>query len=201
MEGLLDRIAKATGMAGGDLIRYGAIAIGILVVLIVLSKVLRRKRATVKGVTDLAIDVMALGNAPPPAGPPVLEFFNTPVRLAAVVLATAGRVRELPPLDQWDDLFDAIAPGLANVVKTHRPLVRRWPAQMSTRGFAHTFFGHARLPGEGGKGTPWSSAAGLFKIEGQPIMAGLVLRTESTSSHAQEIVETEEQWLSMLRVK
>ncbi|NQT40438.1 MAG: hypothetical protein HQ581_23290 [Planctomycetes bacterium] len=201
MEGLLERIAKATGMAGGYLIRYPAIAIGVLIVLLVLSKLLRRKRATVKGVTDLAIDVMALGNAPPPPGPPVLEFFNTPVRLAAVVLATAGRVRELPPLDQWDDLFDAIVPGLAAVVKTHRPLVRRWPAQMSTRGFAHTFFGHARLPGEGGKGTPWSSAAGLFKIEGQPIMAGLVLRTESTSSHAQEIVETEEQWLSMLRVK
>ncbi len=42
MEDALDQIEKATDMVGGDLIRYGAIAVGVLVVWFLLSKLLRR---------------------------------------------------------------------------------------------------------------------------------------------------------------
>ena len=199
----LQKAQETLGSFSGDLIKYAIVAFVLLVVLYIVYRVLTKKKkgASAAQAGPLAIDVMALGNQGPPSGVPVLEYYNVPVRLAAIVLAPAGRVRELPPPHELDDIYDSIVPGLARVVATHHPMVRRWPAQMSTRGFAHTFFQHVRLPGEGGKGTPWSSAAGLLKIEGQAIMAGMVLRTESTSSHGQEIIESEEKWLACLRVK
>ncbi len=203
MENLAQKpLEQARGLLSGDWMVYAIIAAAAIVLLYLLWKLLVSKKKPLPAqVPDLAIDVMALGTAGPPSDAPVLEFYNVPVRLAAVVVAPAGRVRDLPPLNQLGDYYDAVVPGLSRVVATHRPLVRRWPSQLSARGFAHTFFGHARLPGEGGKGTPWCSAAGLAKIEGQPFMVGLVMRTATPSSHGQEIIPSEEHWLRILRVR
>ncbi len=195
-----DLINTALNFLQGGLF-WGVILLVVVVVLFGAFRFLTGGGRTPKGKPqDLTINVMQLGTQGPPGGSPSLEFYNVPVRLAAIVVAPAGRVRELPPLNQLDDLFDAVVPGLARVVAAHRPLVRKWPPQPSARGFAHMFFGHAKLPGQGGKGTPWSSAAGLFKVEGQAMMAGMVLRTDEPSSHSQEIVESEEQWLRLLKV-
>jgi hypothetical protein len=195
------KLAEQVGIPVGTLIQYAIIALVVVVVLFILWKLLKGRRKGVAEAPDLKIDVMGLGAAPPPATGPQLTYLNVPVRLAAIVLAPAGRVRELPPLNQLDDIIDAIVPGLSAVVKAHKRLYRKWPPQMSTRGFAHTFFGQAKLPGEGGKGSPWSSAAGIFKIEGQPLMAGLVLRAKDPSNLGQKIVEEESQWLDLLRIK
>ena len=199
----LDSLRKAVGSFGGDAITWGVIALLAVVVLYIVYRALkgRKKPVAAEEAPALRIDVMDLGGAGPPAEGPTLELLNVPVRLAAVVLAPAGRVRELPPPGGLDDFYEAILPGLARVVGTHQPLIRRWPAQVSAKGFAHMFFQHVRLPGEAGKGTPWSSVGGLAKLEGQPFMAGLVLRTATPSSHAQYIIDSEEKWLGMLRVK
>jgi hypothetical protein len=198
----IQKILDLLGPAVGELLKYGLLAVVVVVIFVIVWKLLGWKdRKPTPKQPDLTIDVLALGNQGPPAGAPVLEFYNVPVRLAAIVVAPAGRVRELPAINEMDDLFDSIVPGLANVVATHRPLVRSWPAQLSVKGFAHQFFQHVRLPGQGGKGTPWSSAAGVVKIEGQAVMAGMILRTDSTSSHGQETIDTEERWLACLRVK
>ena len=125
---------------------------------------------------DLKVLLAELGEKGPPLGPPVLEFYNLPVRLAAIVLAPVGRVSDLPPDQQLPKLIESIIPGLDQVMALHKPLIRRWPSQVSVRGFAHLFFNNARLPGNGGKGSPWSSVAGMFKMKGQPVMAGLVVR-------------------------
>jgi len=203
VDNALEKAKETVGSLGADLVMWGIIAVVALVVLYVVYRMLkgRKKPVAAKGAPGLKIDVMALGNAGPPAEGPTLELLNVPVRLAAVVLAPAGRVRDLPPPSELHDLYEAIVPGLTRVVGSHQPLVRRWPAQVSAQGFAHMFFQHVRLPGEAGKGTPWSSIGGLAKVEGQPFMVGLVLRTESPSSHAQYIIDSEEKWLGMLRVK
>ena len=133
---------------------------------------------------DLKIDVVTLGEQGPPHGPPVLEFYNLPVRLAAVVFVPAGLGRELPPAEQLPPLLDAIIPGLDKVAALHGSVVRRWPKQVSATGFAHLFFSNAKLPGTGGKGTPWSSVAGVFKYQGNPVMAGLVLSPKSPIASA-----------------
>jgi hypothetical protein len=199
----LEKAKEAVGSLGADVIQWVIIAAVVLVILYIAYRVLkgRKKPVAAKGAPGLKIDVMALGNAGPPAEGPTLELLNVPVRLAAVVLAPAGRVRDLPPPSELHDLYEAIVPGLTRVVGSHQPLVRRWPGQVSAQGFAHMFFQHVRLPGEAGRGTPWSSIGGLAKVEGQPFMVGLVLRTATPSSHAQYVIDSEEKWLGMLRVK
>jgi len=201
--GQLENAERVVQWLSGDLLKYGVIALVILVVLYVLCKKfpLSKKKPVYKELTNLGIDVTTLGNEGPPRRGPVLEFCNIPVRLAAVVLAPAGRARQLPPAGQLGDVFDAILPGLNKVVIAHRPLVRCWPTNVSTQGFAHTVFRQCRLPGDSGKGTPWSTMAGVFKIGGQSMMAGLILRAAEPNGIGQEVVELEGQWRARLQIK
>jgi hypothetical protein len=198
----LDRLKDAVGAVPGDLLKYVLIAVGGLALLYIAHRVLKRlRRKPPLPEPDLTIDVESLGTAGPPTGGPLLEHYNVPMRLAAVVLAPVGRVRQLPPPDELDVVFDAVVPGLAQVVRSHGPSLYRWPQQLSSTGFAHSFFRNASLPGDGGKGTPWCAAAGVVKVEGQPVMVGIVMRSELPNSLAQTVVERETNWLDLLRVK
>jgi hypothetical protein len=202
VEQQLEEAKQAVGWLSGELITYAVIALAVLVLLYIAYKALTgRKKKPVERVSDLGVDVDSLGSEGPPAGATELEFYNLPVRLAAVVLAPAGRIRSLPPPGQLDNLYDAIVPGLSDVVATHKPLIRRWSAQLSVKGFAHVVFQRCQLPGDGGKGTPWATIAGVFEFEGQPMVAGLILRSESSNSHGQRIVDAAHAWLDCLRVK
>ena len=154
-------------LAGELLVYVLPAAVAVVVLWIVWRLLRRRKPVAVPLPPDLTVEVETLGDQGPPDGPPVLEFYNLPMRLAAVVLAPAGLGRELPPDDQLAPLLDSIIPGLDKVAALHRPLVRRWPNQVSATGFAHVFFNNAKLPGTGGKGTPWSSVAGVVQVSGQ----------------------------------
>jgi hypothetical protein len=183
------------------LLNWLLLAVVLAVVLLAAWKVLRPKRKLFLQVPDLAIDVMALPTESPPADAPKLSYYGVSVRLAALVLAPAGRVRELPPLNHLGDVIDAIFPGLAQVVAAHRTLVRRWPMQVSVKGFAHQFFTHAKLPGQSGRGSPWSSAAGVFKIEGQPLMAGMIFRAAAPTHLQQSVIEREAKWFDVLRIQ
>jgi hypothetical protein len=161
----------------------------------------RRKKVRPRLTPDLTVDLSALGERGPPPGPPVLEFYNLPVRLAAVVLAAVGPERELPPERELAAYLDSLVPGLDQVAATHKPLVCRWPNQVSARGFAHLFFSNARLPGLAGKGTPWSSVAGVFRLAEEPLMAGLVLCAAKPNTLGQTTIDAEHQWLGCLRVR
>jgi hypothetical protein len=175
--------------------------LAVLVALAVLRRILRRRRIKELPLPpELRIELDTLVSEGPPAEPPLLEFYNLPVRLAGVVLAPVGRLRELPPPEELPALYESVLPGLALVAERHRPLVRCWPNQVSTRGFASRFFSNIRLP-DGGKGTPWSAVAGLFKHGGTPIMIGVVLRTASANSLGQVVINAEHEWLGCLRVK
>jgi len=176
-------------------------AIAVVVLWIAWRLLRRRRRETPPTAPDLTLDVSTLGEGGPPPGPPTLELYNLPMRLAAVILAPVGLSRELPPDDRLASLLDAIVPGLDRVAALHGTVIRRWPQQISTTGFAHLVFNNVRLPGLGGKGTPWSAAAGVFQADGQPVMAGLVLCAARPNSLGQTIIESEHQWLGCLRVK
>ena len=198
----LEQLQESAGSMIGDLVYYAVMAVVLAVVLYIVWKILTgRKRKLFKEVPELTIDVTSLGTGGLPPGAPVLEHYNVPVRLAAVVLAPAGRARQLPPPDQLDGVFDAIVPGLPQVVSAHTTLIRRWPAQLSTSGFVHVFSRHVTLPGDAGKGTCWCAAAGVAKSGGQPVMVGLVMRTESPNGFGQAVVERETGWLDILRIK
>ncbi|MDI9444581.1 MAG: hypothetical protein QM844_10485, partial [Planctomycetota bacterium] len=133
-----------------DLLPLLAAAAGIVLLLVLVRAVRRalrrRRRFRDRIEPKLAIDVAQLSQQGPPATGPVLAFYHLPVRLAAIVLAPAGRAGTLPATEGIPQLLDAIVPGLAEVVAAHDPLRLRWPEQLSASGFAHSFFIHAHLP-------------------------------------------------------
>ncbi|MEN6449542.1 MAG: hypothetical protein ABFC96_03540 [Thermoguttaceae bacterium] len=199
---LLDKLTDALRGLPGDWLRYlWPAAVGAILLWVVWRLVRRRKRPQPLLLPELKIEVAALPDVAPPPGLPALELYNLPVRLAAIVVAPVGVDRELPPVDELGPLLDAVLPGLDKVAALHRPLVRCWPHQVSARGFAHLFFANVRLPGDWGKGTPWSSVAGLAKVAGEPVMVGLVLRAASSNSLGQTVIDAENKWLACLRVR
>jgi len=161
----------------------------------------RRRRRLPRARTNLAIDVAALEPSGPPEAGPQLEYYNLPMRLAVIVLAPAGRKGQLPPLEEIHDVLDAIVPGLADVATAHGSVLYYWPAQLSSRGFAHAFFRHATLPGDAGKGTPWCSAAGGFRHQEKPVVAGLIMSADRPNRFGQLVVESDTKWLDVLRVR
>jgi len=177
------------------------IALVALLLLLWLARRWLRRRDSSRAGDHHAIDVGLLPQLGPPPGLPVLEFYNVPVRLAAVVLAPVGRLRDLPTREELPDVLDAIVPGLDQVAAAHHPLIQYWPRQVSVRGFAHTFANLVRLPGDHGRRTPWCSVAGVFRVDDHPMMAGLVLCAETSNRHGHHVVTHENQWLGILRIR
>ena len=184
-------------MVGGAVL---AVLLVLLVGIIVL--LLRRRGAPRKPMEpDLHIDLTSLPDHGPPPDGPQLELYGTPVRLAVLVLAPAGRNNPIPPADQLPERIDDLVPGLWAVVEAHEPLIRFWPFQLSTQGFAHSFFKHVPLPGDRGKGTPWSAVAGRFETESQQLLAGVVCVADRPNSLGQVTVAHVGQWLDVLRIR
>lgn len=175
-----------------------AIFVLIVVVLLVRSILFRRRRPPLPE-PDLRIDLDSLHPEPPPESP-AFEFFGLPVRLVVLVLAPAGREGVLPPQDQWNDLFEAVVPGLAEVVRVHRPLVVTWPPQLSAQGFIHRYFQNVRLPGDRGRGTPWCSAAGPARRSGQVFLVGMTCYAVRPNHFSQEVIQHEGDWYRLCRV-
>ena len=200
--GPFQKILDAIQAAGGNLLLYGLLALAVVVIFVIGWKLLGRKKGTSATKTaDLTIDIAALGDFGPTTDEPTLEYYNIPVRLAAIVLAPTGRISELPPIDQLPALVDHMVPGMARVMAAHRPLIRRWPAQLSAEGFARTVFAAATLPGQRGKGSAWCNVAGRFKIDQQSFMAALIMVADAPNNFGESIVEKEHEWLGVLRVR
>lgn len=178
-------------------------AVVLLFIAVVAFRRILGRRRQVRGRIEpaLTIDVARLSTAPPPSSGPGLTFYNVPVRLVAIVLAPAGRAGVLPDADGMPALLEAIIPGLADVVAAHQPVRLLWPEQLSGSGFAHSFFMHARLPGNAGKGTPLSSAAGMAKTHLGSVMVAMIVRADRPNSYGQQILETEGDWLRAFQTR
>jgi hypothetical protein len=183
---------------------YAAGAAALVVVLLILLAIVRRigrgKPAAVAQ-ADRPIDVAALSDVPRPSDGTQLAFYHVPVRVAAVVIAPAGRGRQTPPAEVVPELLDQMSPGLGEVVRRHQPEIRRWPEQLSTSGFIQRFFALAPLPGDAGKGTPWCAIAGRFDAGGGSFLAGLVCRSDKANNFSQVAVQRSTDWLDVLRVR
>ena len=179
-----------------------AAVIVLLMLAVVVWMLLRcRPRPPEPGTLDLSIDVSSLPMTGPPAEGPRLEFYGTPVRLAAVVIAPVGRVGTIPSREQIPNVLEQLLPSLLAVVSSHQPVMRLWPSQLSSQGFTNAFFNKASLPGDRGKGTPWCSAAGKFTAFGKQYLAGLVCCSDQANGLSQLVIEHEGQWNDVLRVR
>jgi hypothetical protein len=192
----LRQISPATwAMAAGGVLAA-------LVVVIVLWRLLRRKKpAEERAAPSLTIDVTQLAQPGPPPRDVLVSVYNIPMRLVLVVLAPAGREGKIPPDEMLGEVIDGIAPNLTHAKNLHLPLVRRWPPQLSSQGFAQVFFTNVPLPGEAGKGSAWCSLAGRVETTNGSALVGLVFVAEKPNSLGQIVVSQTSQWLDIVRVK
>jgi hypothetical protein len=197
----LAQMPPLNGYSIDDLVSYAVIGVAVVLVLYVVLRILLAGRRKTVRAGEATLDLRRLGDEGPPAGGEALTVYHVPVRLAAIVLASSGRDSDLPPLAEQAETFDAIVPGLARIAAAHQTLVCRWPSQLSSRGFIHKFFSYIRLPGEGGKESAWCAVAGAFKLHGQSLMAGLLMRAAGPTSLGQAVIEKQHQWLDVIRIK
>ncbi len=201
--GLANQLREAVhAFVSGSIPWIAAAAVFFLLFIIARLLIARRKRRSSGKASEPGIDLRALNAGAPPPGSPVLEFYNIPVRLAGVVLAPAGRVSLVPSEDELAGVFEAVTPGLSDVVGAHRPDILCWPPQMSSKGFANKVFGACSLPlGTDGRSS-WCAAAGVVEMKGRPLlMAGLILHATRPVSNPCRVIENPEEWLGFLRVK
>ncbi len=201
-EKLGDALAELLAGPWGPVVR----AVAVLAVLGALALVAvrwmrRHKRRAPPVESEGGIAADTLPELGPPGQGPRLLYRGTPVRLAAVVLAPPGLARELPPINRLGEVFEALIPGLAEVIRAHRPVYRRWPAQVSTRGFVHRFFAEARGLAPPGTETPWCLVGGPFVFRGEPLLVGLVMRAQAPMHHGRYIVEDAAEWPRLLAVE
>lgn len=184
------------------LVLAAAAVVVVIVIFAVIIAVLRsRGRKPEPASLDLRINLADLPCGGPPEEGPRLEIYGTPVRLAALVLAPAGRNNQLPPADKLSETIEDLLPRLMAIITSHRPRLLRWPFQLSTQGFAHSFFNNVPLPGDRGKGTPWCCVAGRFESGDQQLLAGLVCTGAKPNSLSQITVAHVGQWMDVIRVR
>ena len=157
----------------------------------------RRQQRT--GGPSLEISVEELGDLAPPQQGPQLMVMNTPVWLAGVVLAPAGRGRALPSEQTAPAIADFAVPGLKEVMLQHRSRIFIWPAQVSSTGFTQVFARQVRLPGDAGRGGPWCSVAGSFQMHGVGYVMGLICRTTRADNQGQLVIPQGGSWLDIVR--
>jgi hypothetical protein len=180
----------------------GALLALLLLLAIVLSWLRHRAKArTFADRADLSVDVNALPARGPALAGPQLTFYGTPVRLAVLILAPVGREGELPAATQLPHIFEQLLPNLNAVLDRDEPIFRRWPAQLSSQGFLHSFFHHLALPGDRGKNTPWCSVAGKFSADGAQFLVGMVCCSDRPNGFSQVVIEHEGRWLEVVRVR
>ena len=195
-----ERIATLWDAENSRLLTACVSAIVLLLVVVWLRRRLRRA-GRLPSAPDRSIDVAALDPSGPPACGPRLEVYGTPVRLACVVLAPVGREGRVPTPQELPEIVEQLVPGMKTIVASHQPILRLWPEQLSSQGFIHAFFNQVTLPGDRGKGTPWCSLAGKFRVGEQAYLVGLVVCAAQPNSLGQFEIQHEGKWNDVLRTK
>ena len=184
------------------LVLFAAGLIGLAIVLALLRRIVRLFRRSVPIATtdeSLVIELSALPGAAP--GATRLTVYHVPVRLAVVVIAPLGRESEPPTHSEVPKLLDRIVPGLASVLSHDQTIVKIWPRQLSATGFAPSLMRHVRLPGDKGRGTPWCLVAGRTMFGDGSYAVGLALGADSPNNLGLIGVESEHQWLDVVRMR
>ena len=180
-----------------DPIVLGGVALVVVVLLVLLATSFKKtKKAGPTGPPPL--DLRSFGQQGPPAAGPQLAAMNVPVRLAALVVAPAGREGQLPADQALAMMMDQSIPGIAKVIQQHQPQIYRWPGQLSAEGFNRIFFTSTGLSNQG-KGTPWCCAAGPIIYKDHRMFVGMLMRSQAENNIAQYSFDKDTKWLDVIR--
>jgi hypothetical protein len=193
--GLIVASAFPFSLPGGVNIALIGVAGGLLLLLAALIAARRGKK---KGDPEATLGE-DLSTIPPPARGHrhyQLMVLNQPARVRLVVIAPVGK----RTIGKVDSVLEQIYRGLGEVALDDKPRVRIWPPQLSTTGFAPTFFRLIKRPDPDGKPSRWILLAGPARAGSTPVLLGLAVQTDSpTKSGLVTLSET--QWAEILRVE
>jgi hypothetical protein len=181
-----------------NLMLYGAIAVGILLLLVVLIFLMSRGKRRVNPERGLDEDLSEYPPAPGKPGSRRLTVHGRPVRLRLVVVGPVGK-RTIADRGV-EALLDEVLRGLGQIAQQDKPRIKIWPPQLSQQGFAPTFFRMTHCPDRAGKPSHWLLAAGSARAGGKPVLLGLAMWADDTGPMEQTIL-TETEWDQALQIK
>ncbi len=173
---------------------YGGIGVGVAFMLVIFVSLRGKKAAD----PEQGLEERLASLPAPPQGERSyqLKVMNAPVRLRLVVIAPMGK----KTVGKVDAALEEILAGLGEVSMDDKPRVRIWPAQLSAKGFANTFFRNTVSPDAEGRPSRWVLLAGPARAGGMPVLLGLaVLADKPTTAGRMEMTET--QWGEVLDVE
>jgi hypothetical protein len=178
------------------LVLYGAAAVGGVLVLMILIVWLRRAKPPANPESNLAEDLAKL----PPPGKGKRHYqllvMSQPVRLRLVVVAPVGK----KPIGKVDSVLEQVFRGLGEVAIDDHPRIRLWPPQLSSGGFAPSFFRLTKRPEPQGRPSRWILLAGPARAGGTPVLIGMAVQTDAPTTAGLVTVD-EAQWSEILRVE
>ena len=183
---------------GNDLLIYGGAAGGGLVVLVMICLVFFRgkKKAPIDPEAGLSEDLAAYPPSPSGKRHYQLSVMNYHVRLRLVAVAPVGK----RPVGKVDSVLEQVLRGLGEVSIDDKPRMRVWPAQLSVKGFAPTFFRLTKKPEPENKPSRWVLLAGPARAGSVPVLIGMACQADKPTTLGL-ITLTEEQWNEVLRVE
>ena len=143
-----------------------------------------------------------LADYPPPTGSPGprrLLIEGWPARIRLVVIAPVGKENPIAVSDVAP-ILDQMFRGLGEVLKNDQPLIRIWPPQLSSQGFAPTFHRLVHKPEPEGQPSHWVLVAGQTPSRPRPLLLGLALWADEANTLGRLTLEPG-QWLGVLSVR
>jgi hypothetical protein len=182
-------------LPGGSLLVYGGAAAAVLLLVLLVAALFRKGKKKVDPEAGLAEDLA--GYPPAPKGPRHYELrvLNQPVRLRLVVVAPVGKKQ----VGKVDSILEQVYRGLGEVSIDDKPRIRVWPPQLSSKGFAPTYFRLTHRPEPEGKPSRWVLLAGPARAGGQSVLLGLACLADSPCDIGLLTME-EKQWGEVLHV-
>jgi hypothetical protein len=189
----MDKAADAVG-GKNNLLLYGGIAAGVLVLLLLVLVLLRRGRGA-SPEAGLGEDLASYPPPPKTRGDCELTVMNQPGRLRLAVVAPVGK-KKLPAVEA---VLDEVLRNLGDVAGEDKARLRTWPAQLSSKGFAPTFFRLIRRPEPEGRASRWVLLAGPARAGAVPVLVGLAVLLDEPSKLGLMTLD-ELEWNEVLRV-
>jgi hypothetical protein len=133
---------------------------------------------------------------PPKLGEHQVTVMTQPGRLRLIVLAPVGK----KPLGPPEAVLEQVMRGLGQAAEDDKPRIRTWPPQLSTHGFAPTFFRLTKRPGAKDKPSRWVLLAGPARAGATPVLLGLAVLLDAPSKMDTMMV-SELEWGEVLQVE
>jgi hypothetical protein len=165
-------------------------------VLLVLLIFRGKRKPSVDPEAGLSEDLSTYPQAPSGRRHYQLSVNSVPVRLRLAVVAPVGK----KPVGKVDSVLEQVLRGLGEVSIDDKPRLRVWPPQLSTAGFAPTFFRRTKKPEPDDKPSRWVLLAGPARAGGMPVLVALACQTDEPTTMG-KMTLTERQWNEILRVE